>query len=71
MHRWQVSEIEEGLRQAGAGEFASETEVEAAYAAFRRKFSALAALWRTLSKSAPTSRMSNLMRPKPWVRASA
>ena len=35
VHRWQVSEIEEGLRQADAGEFASDAEVEAAFAAFR------------------------------------
>ena len=35
VHRWQMSEIEEGLRQAEAGEFASNAEVEAAFAAFR------------------------------------
>lgn len=35
VHRWQMAEIEEGLRQADAGEFATEAEVEAAYAAFR------------------------------------
>lgn len=35
MHRWQVSEITEGLRQAEAGEFADDAEVEVAYAAFR------------------------------------
>ena len=35
VHRWQVSEIEEGLRQAEAGEVASEAEVDAAFAAFR------------------------------------
>ena len=35
VHRWQVSEIEEGLRQAEAGEFASEAEVDAAFAAAR------------------------------------
>jgi len=35
MHRWQVAEIKEGLRQAEAGEFATDAEVDAAYAAFR------------------------------------
>ncbi len=35
VHRWQVAEIEEGLRQAEAGEFASDAEVEVAYAAFQ------------------------------------
>lgn len=35
VHRWQVAEIEDGLRQANAGEFASDVEVEAAYAKFR------------------------------------
>lgn len=35
VHRWQVVEIEQGLRQADAGEFATEAELEAAYAAFR------------------------------------
>ena len=35
VHRWQVAEIEQGLRQADAGGFATEAEVEAAYAAFR------------------------------------
>ena len=35
VHRWQVTEIEQGLRQADFGEFASDAEVEAAYAAFR------------------------------------
>ena len=35
VHRWQVAEIEDGLRQADAGEFAGDAEVEAAYAAFR------------------------------------
>ncbi len=31
-HRWQVEHIEEALRQAQAGEFASEEEVAAAFA---------------------------------------
>jgi len=31
-HRWHVEHIEEGLRQAEAGEFASEEEVEQAFA---------------------------------------
>lgn len=35
VHRWQVAEIEDGLRQANAGEFASDAEVEAVYAKFR------------------------------------
>ena len=35
VHRWQIAEIEEGLRQAKAGEFATDAEVEAAYTAFR------------------------------------
>ncbi|TLU70637.1 CopG family ribbon-helix-helix protein [Lichenicoccus roseus] len=32
VHRWQIARIEEGLRQAEAGEFASEDEVNAAFA---------------------------------------
>lgn len=31
---WQVEQIQEGLRQADAGEFASEQEVRAAFARF-------------------------------------
>jgi RHH-type transcriptional regulator, rel operon repressor / antitoxin RelB len=36
LHAWQVAHIKEGLRQADAGEFASEAEVEAAFARWRR-----------------------------------
>jgi predicted transcriptional regulator len=32
--RWEEEHIKEGLRQARAGEFATDKEVEAAYAAF-------------------------------------
>lgn len=32
LHRWQLAHIGEGLRQAEAGEFASEADVEAAFA---------------------------------------
>lgn len=35
LNRWQTARIEEGVRQARAGEFATDEEVEAAYAAFR------------------------------------
>ena len=35
VHRWQVAQIEDGLWQANAGEFASDAEVETAYAKFR------------------------------------
>lgn len=35
VHRWQIAHIEEGLRQAEAGEFASEDEVNAAFARWR------------------------------------
>ena len=35
VNRWQVAHSEEGLRQAEAGEFATDAEVEAAFAAFR------------------------------------
>ena len=31
-HRWQIAHIEQGLRQAEAGEFASEDEINAAFA---------------------------------------
>jgi predicted transcriptional regulator len=36
LHAWQVTHIKEGLRQADAGEFASEAEVAAAFARWRR-----------------------------------
>ena len=36
LHAWQVAHIEEGLRQADAGEFASEAEVAEAFARWRR-----------------------------------
>jgi predicted transcriptional regulator len=36
LHAWQARHIEEGLRQADAGEFASETEVREAFARWRR-----------------------------------
>jgi len=36
LHGRQVAHIEEGLRQADAGEFASEAEVRAAFARWRR-----------------------------------
>lgn len=35
-HAWQVEHLEEGMRQADAGEFASEAEVSAAFARWRR-----------------------------------
>jgi predicted transcriptional regulator len=35
LHVWHTEHIKEGLRQANAGEFASETEVEAAFARWR------------------------------------
>jgi predicted transcriptional regulator len=35
VHRWQIAHIEAGLRQAEAGEFATEKEVAAAYARWR------------------------------------
>jgi predicted transcriptional regulator len=35
LHGWQVEHIEEGMRQAEAGEFASEAEVRAAFARWR------------------------------------
>jgi predicted transcriptional regulator len=37
VHQWQVAHIRQGLRQADAGEFASEAEVERAFAKLRRK----------------------------------
>jgi len=36
LHAWQREHIEEGARQAGAGEFASQAEVRAAFARWRR-----------------------------------
>lgn len=36
LQAWQVEHIEEGMRQADAGEFASEAEVRAAFARWRR-----------------------------------
>jgi RHH-type rel operon transcriptional repressor/antitoxin RelB len=35
LNEWQVSEIEAGLREADAGDFASETEVETVLAKWR------------------------------------
>ena len=35
-HRWHIEHIKEGLRQAKAGEFASEGEVKAAFAKWRK-----------------------------------
>jgi len=32
VHRWQIEHIKEGIRQADAGEFASDAEVTAAFA---------------------------------------
>jgi predicted transcriptional regulator len=36
LHAWQVEHIEEGIRQADAGEFASEAGVREAFARWRR-----------------------------------
>jgi RHH-type rel operon transcriptional repressor/antitoxin RelB len=36
LHAWQVEHVEEGMRQADAGEFASEAEVREAFARWRR-----------------------------------
>ena len=36
LHAWQVRHIEEGMRQADAGEFAAEAEVREAFARWRR-----------------------------------
>lgn len=36
-HEWQVEHIKEGLRQANAGRFASEAQVTAAFAKWRRR----------------------------------
>lgn len=35
VQRWHIAHIEEGLRQAEAGDFASDEEVEAAFARWR------------------------------------
>jgi len=35
-HRWQIEHIKEGLRQADAGEFATDEEVAAAFAKWRK-----------------------------------
>ena len=35
-HRWQIPRIQEGLRQADAGEFATDEEVAAAFAKWRK-----------------------------------
>jgi RHH-type rel operon transcriptional repressor/antitoxin RelB len=35
VHRWQIAHIEQGLRQANVGEFASEDQVNAAFARWR------------------------------------
>jgi RHH-type rel operon transcriptional repressor/antitoxin RelB len=36
LHAWQRAHIEEGMRQADAGEFASDAEVREAFARWRR-----------------------------------
>jgi predicted transcriptional regulator len=36
VHRWQIEHIREGLRQADAGEFASDAEVTAAFSRRRK-----------------------------------
>jgi RHH-type rel operon transcriptional repressor/antitoxin RelB len=36
VQRWQIEHIKEGIRQADAGEFASEAEVKAAFARWRK-----------------------------------
>ena len=36
LHAWQGEHLKEGMRQADAGEFASETEVRAAFTRWRR-----------------------------------
>jgi len=35
-HRWQIDHIKEGLRQADAGEFATDAEVAAAFRRWRK-----------------------------------
>jgi len=36
VHQWQIEHIQKGIRQADAGEFASDTEVAAAFSRWRR-----------------------------------
>ncbi len=36
LHEWQISEIEAGIREADAGEFASQAEVEAVFTRWTR-----------------------------------
>ncbi len=36
LHRWQAAHIQEGLRQANAGEFAKDSEVSAVFARKRK-----------------------------------
>ena len=36
VHRWQIEHIKEGIRQADAGEFATDAEVAAAFARWRK-----------------------------------
>ena len=36
VHRWQIEHIKEGIRQADAGEFATDAEVTAAFARWRK-----------------------------------
>jgi len=36
VHQWQIEHIREGIRQADAGEFASEAQVAAAFARWRK-----------------------------------
>ena len=36
VHRWQISHIKEGVRQANAGNFASDKEVSAAFSKWRK-----------------------------------
>lgn len=35
VHRWQIAHVEEGVRQAEAGDFATDEEVAAAFARWR------------------------------------
>ena len=36
VHQWQIEHIQEGIRQADAGEFASDAEVAAAFSRWRK-----------------------------------
>jgi predicted transcriptional regulator len=36
VHQWQIEHIQEGMRQADAGEFASDAEVAAAFSRWRK-----------------------------------